>query len=328
MSRHLSKSAFSQAKICRWRPTSALHQALEFRYRPAFIATTDSRCGVCRQTPGTIRTYTGGAPQQSHYQVLGIRSTASFEEVKKVYYALAKELHADLTKGDTEAVKKAKAKRWQMVSNAYEIVGNPIKRQAYHKGNNWPYKPHDSIKHTEKLRDAEEVHRAEKAQKDIEQRWENFMANKKRKAEELDRRLKEEADRLNRAEEEKKGKEAEDLRRAQDPEADRLRRKEIDRKFAAAIRDFEPKVRVEPTKREPPPVKRSLTTGERLAAKRERTRKNINRARELKKDSNVKDKEDVKVSPLKRIGISVLGAFAVGTPWLISNFEKVEEYLY
>lgn len=60
------------------------------------------------------------------YVVLGLSRGASIEEVKKAYRALTKELHPDKRRGDLEA-----EERFKEVNEAYEVLGNPQKKQLY-----------------------------------------------------------------------------------------------------------------------------------------------------------------------------------------------------
>ncbi len=63
---------------------------------------------------------------QTHYEILGVETTASDEEIKKAYRKLAKELHPDINGGD-----KAKTSRFITVAAAHDILSNAEKRRAY-----------------------------------------------------------------------------------------------------------------------------------------------------------------------------------------------------
>jgi len=56
------------------------------------------------------------------YRVLGLDKKASGAEIKKRYYELAKQWHPD-TGNDKE--------RFQRLQQAYEVLGNDLKRQEY-----------------------------------------------------------------------------------------------------------------------------------------------------------------------------------------------------
>ncbi len=63
------------------------------------------------------------------YQILGISRNASQDEVRRQYRKLCKELHSDRNPGDPDADRKYKE-----VVNAYEILGDPLKRSSYDRG--------------------------------------------------------------------------------------------------------------------------------------------------------------------------------------------------
>ena len=62
----------------------------------------------------------------SHYDTLGVPTTATQTEVKHAFYRLSKELHPDRNPDSPNSVEKFKT-----VSAAYEVVGNPEKRRKY-----------------------------------------------------------------------------------------------------------------------------------------------------------------------------------------------------
>jgi molecular chaperone DnaJ len=64
--------------------------------------------------------------EKDFYKVLGVDKKAAADEIKKKYRALARDLHPDKTKGDTEKEEKFKA-----VSEAYEILSDTKKRVEY-----------------------------------------------------------------------------------------------------------------------------------------------------------------------------------------------------
>lgn len=67
-----------------------------------------------------------GQARKDYYEVLGVSKNASLSEVKKAYYKLAKQYHPDVNKNDPNA-----AKKFQAVSEAYEILGDDTKRKQY-----------------------------------------------------------------------------------------------------------------------------------------------------------------------------------------------------
>ncbi len=76
----------------------------------------------------------GGA--QDYYEILGVSRDADEKEVKRAFRRLARRYHPDVNPGDGEAERKFKA-----VSEAYEVLRDPKKRQQYdmfgHLGDQW-----------------------------------------------------------------------------------------------------------------------------------------------------------------------------------------------
>src|ERR1700755_2498869 len=64
--------------------------------------------------------------KQDFYVVLGVQRDASEADIKKAYRKLAMECHPDRNNGDKSAEEKFK-----LVSEAYEVLGDPEKRAAY-----------------------------------------------------------------------------------------------------------------------------------------------------------------------------------------------------
>jgi len=65
--------------------------------------------------------------KHDHYADLGVSKTASEAEIKSAYRKLVREHHPD-RQGD--------AIKFRAVAEAYEILGDPAKRQAYDTANN------------------------------------------------------------------------------------------------------------------------------------------------------------------------------------------------
>lgn len=63
------------------------------------------------------------------YSVLGVARTASEDEIKSAYRAKVKALHPDLHPGD-----ELKAEQFKQVSAAFEVIGDPVKRSKYDRG--------------------------------------------------------------------------------------------------------------------------------------------------------------------------------------------------
>ncbi|KAK9123039.1 hypothetical protein Sjap_012641 [Stephania japonica] len=69
---------------------------------------------------------TGSMAARDYYDVLGVSKNANASEIKKAYYSLAKKLHPDTNKDDTEAERK-----FQEVQKAYEVLKDEEKRSLY-----------------------------------------------------------------------------------------------------------------------------------------------------------------------------------------------------
>src|SRR5881396_3515021 len=64
--------------------------------------------------------------EKDYYQILGVKKTATEEEIKKAYRALAKKYHPDKNKGNKEAENKFKE-----ISEAYAVLSDKEKREQY-----------------------------------------------------------------------------------------------------------------------------------------------------------------------------------------------------
>jgi molecular chaperone DnaJ len=64
--------------------------------------------------------------QKDYYSILGVKKSASQEQLKKAYRNLAKKYHPDANPGD-----KVAEERFKEVSQAYEILSDPKKRKQY-----------------------------------------------------------------------------------------------------------------------------------------------------------------------------------------------------
>ena len=63
----------------------------------------------------------------NHYQVLGVKQTASQKEIKDAYKRLIKKYHPDIYKGD----KSFAERKSQELNTAYDILSNPELKAAY-----------------------------------------------------------------------------------------------------------------------------------------------------------------------------------------------------
>ena len=70
-----------------------------------------------------------------YYEILGIKKTATEEEIKNTYRKLARKLHPDLNPTDKDANKK-----FQQLNEANEVLSDPTKRKKYDQyGKDWQH---------------------------------------------------------------------------------------------------------------------------------------------------------------------------------------------
>lgn len=79
---------------------------------------------------------------QDHYDVLGLQSRASSDEVKKAYRALSKVYHPDKAGNVGENEKRDGERRMAALNVAYEIIGSPRQRMKYDLTKEVPAQPH------------------------------------------------------------------------------------------------------------------------------------------------------------------------------------------
>ena len=72
------------------------------------------------------RFYADKRSSLNHYHVLGVESSASSKEIKAAFYRLSKKYHPDVNTEDVNATSK-----FNTISNAYDILNDPIKRREY-----------------------------------------------------------------------------------------------------------------------------------------------------------------------------------------------------
>src|ERR1700758_3979939 len=66
------------------------------------------------------------AAKRDYYEVLGVGKTSTPDDVKKAYRKLAIQFHPDKNPGDKKA-----EERFKELSEAYEVLSDPQKKQMY-----------------------------------------------------------------------------------------------------------------------------------------------------------------------------------------------------
>ena len=67
------------------------------------------------------------AAKPDYYDILGVNKTASADEIKKAYRKQALEWHPDRHKDEKEAAEK----RFKEINEAYQVLSDPQKKNAY-----------------------------------------------------------------------------------------------------------------------------------------------------------------------------------------------------
>lgn len=68
---------------------------------------------------------------RDYYDILGVPPKASPEVIAKVYRELARLYHPDTLQGKSEAIRKRAEHEFKRVNEAYECLGDPLRRQEY-----------------------------------------------------------------------------------------------------------------------------------------------------------------------------------------------------
>ena len=69
--------------------------------------------------------------QDDYYKLLGVSRSASDEEIQKAYRKLARKYHPDLHADEDEKEQDRVKQKFQKVQQAYDVLGDPNKRQMY-----------------------------------------------------------------------------------------------------------------------------------------------------------------------------------------------------
>lgn len=60
---------------------------------------------------------------QNYYNILGVSSSASVQDIKSAYLSLAKKYHPDLNQGSSE--------RFKTINEAYQVLSDPKSKKEY-----------------------------------------------------------------------------------------------------------------------------------------------------------------------------------------------------
>ncbi|XP_031640281.1 protein tumorous imaginal discs, mitochondrial-like [Contarinia nasturtii] len=113
------------------RSSANLHQANIRQYHICTNQTTTHKSSRFFGGPDTILcsraiSTTSSLAAKDYYKILGVSKNSSGKDIKKAYYQLAKKYHPDTNKDDPNA-----SKKFQEVSEAYEILSDDTKRKEY-----------------------------------------------------------------------------------------------------------------------------------------------------------------------------------------------------
>lgn len=70
-------------------------------------------------------------PGRSHYTILGVAPRATSKEIRIAYLNLARALHPDRVRSGSPAEQQLAERRMREVNEAYQVLGDATKRQAY-----------------------------------------------------------------------------------------------------------------------------------------------------------------------------------------------------
>ncbi|KAF2245212.1 heat shock protein DnaJ, partial [Trematosphaeria pertusa] len=70
---------------------------------------------------------------RSYYDVLGVKPTAHFLDIKKAFYRLSLYNHPDKTHHLHPVERNARTERFKIINNAYEVLNDQQRRKWYDK---------------------------------------------------------------------------------------------------------------------------------------------------------------------------------------------------
>jgi CheY-like chemotaxis protein/curved DNA-binding protein CbpA len=95
-------------------------------------------------------------PDQNYYQILGVDSKASTNDIKKAYFRLAKLYHPDKFRGDDyKDLRKSIDEIFNKISQAHKVLTSVSKRTEYEKSMSTPKEDQETVQKFTRVRNAE-----------------------------------------------------------------------------------------------------------------------------------------------------------------------------
>lgn len=124
---HIRSMAASAPCLWAWRQAVSAAPTHTTRARPPPFANPQSRPSLFARFASSLTS----SDKRSHYDILGIASTASAGEIKKKFYDLSKQLHPDRNRTLPAEERKVAAKKYGRVKEAYDVLKDKSKRAAF-----------------------------------------------------------------------------------------------------------------------------------------------------------------------------------------------------
>ena len=76
--------------------------------------------------PNIHKSFANQNTEETHYSILGVPNTASYEQIKKAYRKLSLEYHPDRNRGNLD-----KSEKYKKITEAYKIISDESERKKY-----------------------------------------------------------------------------------------------------------------------------------------------------------------------------------------------------